>query len=273
MEKSTSEPILIIKTAWGGKSLHTDFRPPSAGPYELSSFQREQYPKQVGHGIPEDFEQWKADKEKATGHYYRLMIQHVKHVLSDIKRVYPDYDPQQGYELAGMVWFQGWNDYCDGHTYPNRSEPGGYDVYSELLAQFISDVRKDLSAPKMPFIIGVFGVRGLIDPDVATVHFRSAMAAPAAMPEFEGNVVAVHTAPYWDEALEPIYWKHRRLWEMHGRPAEEIAEYRAKHLTPEEEALWKRGGSNGDYHYLGSAKTYALIGRAFAEALLDMEKK
>ena len=32
MEKRLGEPILIIKTAWGGRSLHTDFRPPSAGP-------------------------------------------------------------------------------------------------------------------------------------------------------------------------------------------------------------------------------------------------
>ena len=30
--KMLGEPILIIKAAWGGKSLHTDFRPPSAGP-------------------------------------------------------------------------------------------------------------------------------------------------------------------------------------------------------------------------------------------------
>ena len=27
-------PILLIKTSWGGKSLHYDFRPPSAGPYQ-----------------------------------------------------------------------------------------------------------------------------------------------------------------------------------------------------------------------------------------------
>ncbi len=33
MHEYLDEPILIIKTAWGGKSLHTDFRPPSAGPY------------------------------------------------------------------------------------------------------------------------------------------------------------------------------------------------------------------------------------------------
>src|SRR3954469_13659744 len=31
MEAALAEPVLIIKNAWGGKSLHTDFRPPSAG--------------------------------------------------------------------------------------------------------------------------------------------------------------------------------------------------------------------------------------------------
>ena len=36
MQEAQPGPILIIKTAWGGKSLHTDFRPPSAGPYELN---------------------------------------------------------------------------------------------------------------------------------------------------------------------------------------------------------------------------------------------
>ena len=39
MEKLLGEPILIIKTSWGGKSLHTDFRPPSAGPYVWSDFE------------------------------------------------------------------------------------------------------------------------------------------------------------------------------------------------------------------------------------------
>ena len=31
MEKVLGEPILIIKTSWGGRSLHTDFRPPARG--------------------------------------------------------------------------------------------------------------------------------------------------------------------------------------------------------------------------------------------------
>lgn len=35
MEKELNEPILIIKTAWGGRSLNTEFRPPRAGQYKL----------------------------------------------------------------------------------------------------------------------------------------------------------------------------------------------------------------------------------------------
>lgn len=103
MDAAFDEPVLIIKTAWGGKSLHTDFRSPSAGPYQLSSFQIENYPKQEGHGIPKDLEQWKVEKPKATGVYYRLMMEHVKKVLADLKQVIPNYDLKQRYEIAGFV--------------------------------------------------------------------------------------------------------------------------------------------------------------------------
>ena len=44
-------------------------------------------------------------------------------------------------------------------------------------------------------------------------------------------------------------------------------------ITPEEVALWKRGASNGGYHYLGCAKTMAQIGKAFADAILEMQEK
>lgn len=116
MDAAFDESVLIFKTAWGGKSLHTDFRSPSSGPYVLSEWQKQNYPKQEGHGIPKDFEQWKADKIKETGVYYRLMIEHVERVLADPKRVCPAYDPATGYEIAGFVWLQGWNDMVDGHT-------------------------------------------------------------------------------------------------------------------------------------------------------------
>nr|MCU0751081.1 sialate O-acetylesterase [Akkermansiaceae bacterium] len=292
MDAALEEPVLLIKTAWGGKSLHTDFRPPSAGPYQLSSFQKENYPKQEGHGIPKNLEQWKLEKEKATGHYYRLMIAHVKKVLADVKQVHPDLDASQGIEIGGFVWLQGFNDMVDGHVYPDRNKPNRFDLYSELLAHFIRDVRKDLSAPRMPFVIGVMGVGGLKDQSPGMTAFRQAMAAPAALPEFKGNVAAVQTAPFWSDELGAIDEKRGQIQQMrhflnskhkdhpnadgHMTPAQKeeyLKEFEAKLITPAEAAIWKRGASNAGYHYLGCAKTFALMGKAFAAATLELSKQ
>jgi alpha-galactosidase len=289
MDAAFDEPVLIIKTAWGGKSLHTDFRSPSAGPYELSSFQRENYPKQDGHGIPKDFEQWKVEKTQATGVYYRLMMEHVKQILSDPKQVIPNYDTRQGYELAGFVWLQGFNDMVDHHVYPEHNTPERFELYSELLSHFIRDVRKDLDAPKLPFVIGVMGVSGLKDNSVDMLAFRKAMAAPAQLPEFEGNVIAVETAPFWSDELGAIdekraminqmrYYlnsKHKDHANANGSMTEDekrqyLEKYETQLISPAEVALWQRGASNAGYHYLGCAKTFALMGKAFAEANLQL---
>lgn len=288
MDAAFEDPVLIIKTAWGGKSLHTDFRPPSAGPYVLSDWQKENYPKQEGHGIPKDFEKWKADKVNETGVFYRLMIEHVQRVLNDPKRVCPAYDAKAGYEIAGFVWFQGWNDMVDGHVYPQRGQTGRFDQYSELLSHFIRDVRRDLSAPNMPFVIGVMGVEGT-NAGKDNLEFRRAMSAPAALREFQGNVVAVPTAPFWSEELGAIdnkrgqvrqmsYYldsKHKDYANADGSMTDEqkrefLMKFEAELISPSDEALWKRGASNAGYHYLGCAKTFARMGQAFAEANLAL---
>jgi len=274
MQKIVNEPILIIKTAWGGKSLHTDFRSPSGGAFEFSESQLETHKKKG-----RDIAKVKSDKIKATGHYYRLMMEHVKSVLKDPKKVCPAYDPKQGYELAGFVWFQGWNDMCDRGTYPNRDKPGGYDMYSKLMAHFIRDVRKDLSAPKLPFVIGVMGVGGVRD---KPEYFRQAMAAPAALPEFKGNVTAVMTEKYWDPVLGELAdrWgkvknksralsKDKSLTKAQRKAA--LDKFKAETYTPAEMALKEKGASNAGYHYLGSAKILAQIGKAFAEAIGEMK--
>jgi alpha-galactosidase len=285
MDSAFEEPVLIIKTAWGGKSLHTDFRPPSAGPFVFSAAQLANLQKQG-----KDIEAIKAAKAKETGQYYRLMIEHVQHVLKDIKRVCPAYDEKQGFEISGFVWLQGWNDLVDSGVYPNRNKPGGYDAYRDAMAHFIRDVRKDLNAPKMPFVIGVLGVGGA-KANEQTIEFRKAMAAPADLPEFRGNVIAVQTAPFWSEELGAIADKHDKVRQMSyyldskhkdhpnadgSMSAEQkrayLKDFEAKTITPEEAALWKRGASNAGYHYLGCAKTFALMGRAFAEATRTMMK-
>lgn len=266
MEKELKEPILIIKTAWGGRSLNTEFRPPSAGRYKLPKAIQDEWDKhpQGAHGIPkaEDRKAWQDKKDAASGVFYRMMIEHVKKVLADPKRVCPAYDPKEGFELAGFVWLQGFNDLVDGTTYPGPTKPGRFDEYSRLLAHFIRDVRKDLSAPKMPFVIGVLGVGGESDNEV----FRKAMAAPADLPEFKGNVVAVETAPFWDHAIDAAEpkqgeynkivgtahvlkkdgtfdreWKWENYWKPVGKPLPEERNWRfaTVHATEAKDKLEK----------------------------------
>jgi autotransporter-associated beta strand protein len=74
------DKVLIIKTAWGGKSLKVDFRPPSSG--------------------------------GTVGPFYLDMVSKVHTVLNNLSTYYPGYDGG-GYELAGFGWHQGWNDRVD----------------------------------------------------------------------------------------------------------------------------------------------------------------
>lgn len=287
MEKFTDAPILLIKTSWGGKSLNTDFRSPSAGPYEFNETQLAQFQKQG-----KDLAAMKAEKAKATGVYYRLMIEHVRKVLANLKRVVPGYDPAQGYELAGFAWFQGWNDMVDGGTYPKRDQPGGYDAYSVAMAHFIRDVRKDLNAPKLPFVIGVIGVGGPTSdygPDqqrYKTTHqnIRDAMAAPAKLPEFQGNVAAVLTEKYWDLELTAARAKEAKLKDQAKKQAKDAklkpAEERAAMekalvtgLSERERKVLEKGVSNAEYHYLGSAKILGGVGKGLAEAIAELAKQ
>jgi alpha-galactosidase len=117
------------------------------------------------------------------------------------------------------------------------------------------------------------------------------MAAPASLPEFKGNVTAVQTAPFWSEELAAIDQKYATIRQMgyllrvrdkngpnkdgsmnETLQKEYLKKFEAETISPTEVALWKRGASNGGYHYLGCAKTFALIGRAFAEANLSLLK-
>jgi len=177
------------------------------------------------------------------------MMEHVKTVLADPGKYHPAYDPKAGYEVAGFVWFQGYNDVIDRVTYPGNADDK-YKEYSRLMSLFVKDVRKDLKAPKMPFVIGVMGLGGITDGP-----FQKAQAAPAEMPEFKGNVAAVLTGKYWD----------KKLAELANRKGK-------KETLTAEELKYLEGASNAGFHYLGSAKIYSRIGEAFANAIIEFDK-
>ncbi len=294
------EPILVIKASWGGKSLHTDFRPPSAAPWELPEATIQWY---TNAGKQDELPRKLADQREKCGVYYKKMMEHVRTVLTDPGKYCPAYDPQEGYELAGLVWFQGFNDMIGPYPKVDGNEKD-YSEYSQLLAHFIRDVRKDLKAPELPFVIGVLGIGGKTDGP-----FQNAQAAPAEMSEFKDNVVAVRTGDYWDHKLAELdtrnfvarnsgrgqkradpEGKYKALQAkviplveeqktLKGR-SPEILQKRAQLkeriesiiFTPEELKYYEQGRSNAAYHYLGSAKIYSRIGEAFAEALVELKE-
>ncbi|MBI1335772.1 MAG: hypothetical protein GC164_02290 [Phycisphaera sp.] len=275
------QPILLIKTAWGGKSLNTDFRPPSAGVYD-------------NWINPESVDdQKKKERADASGVYYRKMIEFVKSVLADPGQACPAYNKEAGYEIAGFVWFQGWNDMVDSGTYPNRNKIDGYALYTKLMVAFIKDVRKELDVPKMPFVIGVIGVGGIPTPETeaaAAPRYRGikpaiqkAMSDPANLPEFKGNVAAVLTGQYWDAELDAAIEKYnqkvngsfKELTKDKKLSREEQDALRKKleqeNMTPRELQILV-GKSNQGFHYNGSAKILGGIGKGFAEAMIHLEE-
>jgi Carbohydrate esterase, sialic acid-specific acetylesterase len=243
MGEANDQPILIIKTAWGGKSLCKNFRPPSAG---VLPVERDKKAQKLTD------EEWQKDKtaeEAEQGAYYRLMVQLVKKVLADPSPYCEAYDPKQGYEITGFGWFQGYNDMIGGSSelYKAAGERPQFAAYTELLAQLIRDLRKDLNAPKMLAVIGVMGIGGESNKTENMLAFRKAMAAVADIPEFKGNVTAVPTAPFWDNEVEDAVekvsqaealWDYSTSWKAVGTPAPKDRIWHYTSFTLEDEKMY-----------------------------------
>jgi alpha-galactosidase len=206
--------------------------------------------------MAKDAAKFATEKLAAPGIYHREMIAHVQEVLAEIPRVVPGFDASRRDGLAGFVWVQGFNESVDGGIYPDQQAEGGYDQYADLLHHVIRDVRTDLSAPRMPFVIGVMGIDGMRGgTDAPLRNFPSAQRQPAALDEFKGNVIAVETAPFWDNELERVMERRERSRD----PEADITLEERKRLE---------GASNGGYHYLGAAKIMVPTVRASADALI-----
>lgn len=315
MEKTLDQPILIIKTAWGGKSLHYDFRPPSAGTYQPTTNEKAQLVKWqekkaawdkyiAGGGAEKEMvqmakdikdlenqkrtlqtaiaklpkEQQAAEQEKVTalsakskelqgklvpppgempsqaaaGFYWNEMIGFVRKVLADPKAYHPEYDPAAGFEVAGGVWFQGFNDQFDPEYYGN---------YSSNMVHFIQDLRKEVKQPKMPFVIGVLGTPAFreeaLSNNVANGHREAARS-----PELAGTVAAVESWPL--TTPEVAIWRMKKdALQGKASPAElEQADFQ-----------WRMHGSNQGYHYDGSGRFFIRLGDAFATEMLKLMKK
>jgi len=168
MGDSEEGKVLLIKAAWGGKSLGHNFLPPSIGKYPL--------PVQ-----PDD-----------PGYFYHRTLDLVNEVTADIKQFFPDYQGQ-GMEIAGLCWHQGWND-----------QYGGIDAdYETNLAAFINDIRSaehGLGIANLPVVIAT---SGMIQTEGSLIkQGQLAMGDTKKYPVFAGNVAVVDTdKPYGPDKM------------------------------------------------------------------------
>ena len=206
------EPVLLVKCAWGGKSLAIDFRPPSAG--------------QPGYPLGEKLAAELAANPEILGRFYREMLALVKRARDKLAagELVPE-AAARGYVLAGFAWHQGWNDRIDDRF---NAE------YAANLAAFIRDVRRDLDAPDLPFVIAETGMTGPEEKHPRALSLMKAQASVAELPEFAGTVGFVPTREFW-------------------RPAE---------ASPADQG----------YHWNRNAETYWLIGTGLGRAMLALEQ-
>jgi hypothetical protein len=237
------EPVVLVKAAWGGHALYKQFRSPSAGYPAAEVLEKEL--KQAQDRVRQNNEKNKKndplptmeDIKKEYGTSYRAMLAEVKSVMEDAGNLFPALKGNP-LELAGFVWFQGWND-----------QYGAEGEYESNLKYFIKDIRKDLNAPKLPVVIGVMGQNGSKPATGAMLTIQKAQLAMNDVPEFKGTVKAIRTDVLVDKAAEELYPKWR-----------------------ENQDEWKLVGGDFPYHYLGSPIWFNRIGKAMGEAMLELLK-
>lgn len=192
------EQVLLLKTAWGGKDIDVDFRPPSVG--------------------------------GTVGWFYKQMVQTVRDTLKRLPTLFPSYSGS--FELAGFAWHQGWNDACgvvggapdpEGCKKKHHCRKPDPTKYEEDLTALIKDLRKEFSdlpgGAKLAVSIGTSGMRcGRLqytnetetDPelngiDVSDVNSnldkyivpaQLAVGDPKKHPEFAGNVLTADTSSF-----------------------------------------------------------------------------
>jgi alpha-galactosidase len=114
------DDVLIIKTAWGGHALATNFRSPTA----------------VGKRGGE------------VGASYNAIFEQSREVLDKLGEEFPEWQGG-GYQIVGFAWHQGFSDKV------NKAQAS---EYKDNLIDFIADVRTEFGNPNLPFVIASTGM-------------------------------------------------------------------------------------------------------------------
>ena len=249
LEQLIDAPILLVKCSWGNTSIAGAWRTPSLDGVEtpIEKAGRVAWDKKMA-----------AEAKKAAREYtprsaptkkgelswcWNQVLPQVDKVLADPGKYHPDYDPKVGYEVAGLVWFQGYSD---------KDNP----AYGELFAALIKDFRKKVKTPEMPVVCGTLGMAGF-KAQAFSEGANKGMVETSQMPDLAGTVDVVNTAPYYPMELDLI---------------KQVTSSFEKGSPEYDKALMirSRATSNKGFHYHGSAKCFILMGDAMGRSLANL---
>lgn len=234
------EPVMILKSCIGNRSLGWDLLPPGSERYQAEVVERNgQKVLKVFAGYKDRPDSWVLDPSKGlatepppwldkagkpiewyAGKQYDDDTSYAKKVLSELDKYHPG---AQGYEITGFFFWQGEKD-CGNPVHAAR--------YEENLVRFIKQLRKDFQAPDAKFVLATLGeaVKGSGGNGGMVLNAQLAVdGSSGKYPEFKGNVATVYSNPL------------------------------------------SKGGS-GNSHYNGNAETYMDVGEAMGQAMVELLK-
>jgi alpha-galactosidase len=179
------EPVLILKSCIGNRSLGWDLLPPGSERYIVGGRTCAGYkdtPDSWVEGQPKKGVKWYAGKQ------YDDDMANARAALDNLAKIYPGYKGQ-GYEIAGFVWWQG-------HKDQNPVHAGRYE---QNLVRLIRCLRKDYGAPNAKFVLATiaFGGWKLAEPGLTIANAQLAVGDPKKHPEFAGNVKCIEARDFW----------------------------------------------------------------------------
>jgi len=180
------EPVLLIKASIGNRSLGWDILPPGSERFTHKGRTYAGYkdtPSSWVAGQPKKKVNWYAGKQ------YDEYVKAVHGVLDKFGTLFPAYR-EQGYEIAGFVWWQG-------HKDGNPAHAGRYE---QNLVRLIKAWRIEFKAPKAPFVLATIGFGGwaMAGPHLTVANAQLAVSGEKGKyPEFVGNVKTVEIRKFW----------------------------------------------------------------------------
>ena len=183
------EPVLILKSSTGNRSLGWDLLPPGSPSYEFTDPKSGKTYVYAGYGQSPD--KWEKGTEPKpigwkAGIQYDGDVARAKDVLKNLDKYYPG---ATEYEVVGFLWWQGDKD---------RYNAGHASMYEKNLINLIAALRKDFNAPKAKFVCATLGQTSKENAKGNEKLILDAMFAisdATKYPALKGDVATVYTNP------------------------------------------------------------------------------